>query len=165
MANMFRVMLHCVSHNLVVSMRRLVRLDDPATMFADSETDDSPAEAAVDDEATAVASSSPTERETESQMRRRHNTRRRRDILGEAHPATWRMLVIKVAARVIVSAQRVRILLSTVAQRSLSTMPDTAVQIFSPPYRCIGRFCRSYQRASFEMPSAEYIVAARFSGD
>ena len=40
------------------------------------------------------------------------NERHGRNRLGEAHPRTWRMLVTKVAARIIVSTRRVRVLLS-----------------------------------------------------
>jgi len=39
--------------------------------------------------------------------------RRQRDPLGEGHPCTWRMLLIKVAAEVVVSSRRVVIRLSS----------------------------------------------------
>ena len=50
--------------------------------------------------------------ESDHTRRRRHNERHGRNRLGEAHPRTWRMLVTKVAARIIVSTRRVRVLLS-----------------------------------------------------
>ena len=55
------------------------------------------------------------------------NARHQRNCLGEAHPRTWRMLVTKVAARIIVSARRVRILLS-------ASWPECAL----PAPRCGG---------------------------
>ena len=65
-------------------------------------------------EAATSDSPSDTSKKAESQLqkRQRHNARRRQDILGEAHPATWRMLIIKVATRVVVSARRVRLIIS-----------------------------------------------------
>jgi hypothetical protein len=45
--------------------------------------------------------------------RRRHNERRRRDPLGEGQPATWRRLLIKAAAEVIVSCRRIVVRLSS----------------------------------------------------
>lgn len=101
MANLFRLMLHCLSHNLVTAMRAVVRM----------EGDEGDEEENEDANATDRMPNA-SQRESEKKKRQRHNDRRRRDVLGEAHPATWRMLVIKVAARVIVTARRVRILLS-----------------------------------------------------
>jgi hypothetical protein len=40
------------------------------------------------------------------------NRRREADPLGEGHACTWRMRLIKVAARIEVTARRVRVLLS-----------------------------------------------------
>src|SRR5262249_52738017 len=45
--------------------------------------------------------------------RPRHNARRRRDPLGEGQPATWRLLLIKVAAEVVLSCRRVVVRLSS----------------------------------------------------
>src|SRR5262249_21361602 len=45
--------------------------------------------------------------------RRRHfRARRRRDVLAEAQPCTWRSLLIKVAAEVVVSTRRIVVRLS-----------------------------------------------------
>jgi hypothetical protein len=43
---------------------------------------------------------------------RYQNARRRHDPLGEGQPATWRLLLIKVAATVIVSCRRIVVRLS-----------------------------------------------------
>jgi hypothetical protein len=51
--------------------------------------------------------------ESECVRRKRHNDRRRSDRLSQAQPNTWRMLVIKVASRVVVSCRRVCIELSS----------------------------------------------------
>ena len=40
------------------------------------------------------------------------NARRRRDPLGEGHAETWRMLVVKVAASVVVSCRRIVVRIS-----------------------------------------------------
>jgi Transposase DDE domain group 1 len=90
LANCFRLYLHMLAHNLLVHARRLLpepTLPQPA--------DELPIEALAD------------------RRRRKHfNRRRRADPLGEGHPGTWRTMLIKAAARVVVRARRVRILLS-----------------------------------------------------
>ena len=54
----------------------------------------------------------PVEALPEPERKRSQNARRRHDPLGEGQPATWRMLVIKVAAAVVVRCRRVVIRLS-----------------------------------------------------
>jgi hypothetical protein len=88
-ANYFRLYLHALALNLVVRMRRLVALPE--------------AEARPE---------VPRQAEQGEQRRRRFNQRRRRDVLGEGQPATWRQQVIKVAVRVVSSTRRVVIRLS-----------------------------------------------------
>src|SRR5262245_45335974 len=87
LANYFRLYLHSAALNLLVRLRQRVALPPPIVAI------DPPAE-------------TPVER------RRRHNARRRRDPLGEGQPATWRLLLIKVAAEVIVRCRRVVVRLS-----------------------------------------------------
>lgn len=94
MANLFRIMMHCVSHNMLVLLRRLVAVDEP-TLIAKQDP---------------LVPNKPL-KETKAE-RKVHNDRRKRDPLGEGHPCTWRMHVIKVAARILVSARRVVIQLS-----------------------------------------------------
>jgi hypothetical protein len=48
----------------------------------------------------------------EAERKRYQNARRRQDPLGEGQPATWRLLLIKVAASVVVSCRRIVVRLS-----------------------------------------------------
>ena len=54
----------------------------------------------------------PAEALPEPTRKQYQNARRRRDPLGEGQPATWRLLLIKVAATVVVSCRRIVIRLS-----------------------------------------------------
>ncbi len=90
MANLFRVMMHCLAANLLVVIRGVAELDP----IIESTSDPMPLEA-----------------RSEKQKRRHHNRRRRRDPLGEGHASTWRTQVIKVASRIVVTTRRVRILI------------------------------------------------------
>jgi hypothetical protein len=84
-ANYFRLYLHAVAMNLLVRMRRLVALPEPP-----------PKPGQLPPEA------------LEGQERQRHfRQRRQRDVMGEAQPATWRRLLIKVAVAVLSSGKRV----------------------------------------------------------
>jgi len=94
MANLFRVNLHCLAHNLVARLRQVVARHAPPAAEADADPPSTPFDSEV-------------------MRRKRHNDRRRRDCLSQAQPNTWRMLVIKVAARVVVSVRRVCIELSS----------------------------------------------------
>jgi hypothetical protein len=89
MANCFRMFLHTLAHNLLVHARAL--LPEPKLP---SPPDQLPAEALAG-----------------YQRRRNFNQRRRADPLGEGHSNTWRLMLIKVAARIVVRARRVRVLL------------------------------------------------------
>lgn len=104
MANCFRMFLHCLSHNLLVAMRRRIAAP-PAE----------PAERVLAEEGTdpyQVVHEIPTEACTGRTRRGQFNRRRRADPLGEGHACTWRMMLIKVAARIKVTARRVRVFLS-----------------------------------------------------
>ena len=83
-ANVFRLYLHAAALNLMVRLRR--EIADPP---------ESP------------PSELPLEALPEPSRKQYQNARRRVDPLGEGHPATWRMLVIKVAAEVVVSCRRI----------------------------------------------------------
>jgi hypothetical protein len=87
-ANYFRLYLHAAALNLIVRLRR--EIADPP-----------PVEGPV-----------PVEALTGSERQRYQRLRRRRDPLGEGQPWTWRTLLIKVAATVVVSTRRVLVLLS-----------------------------------------------------
>jgi len=89
MANYFRLYLHAAALNLLSRLRREVA-DPPAT----------PPDAV------------PAEALPQPERKQYHNARRRRDPLGEGQPATWRLMIIKVAATVVVSCRRILIRLS-----------------------------------------------------
>lgn len=88
-ANLFRMYLHGAASNLLVRLRR--EIADPPPW--------PPGEA----EAATLAG---------AERKRYQNARRRRDPLGEGQPATWRMLLIKAAASVVVSCRRIVVRLS-----------------------------------------------------
>ena len=90
MANLFRLMMHTIATNMLVCFRR---------------------EAAKDIAEIPVPTELPVEARSQHAKRQQHNKRRREDPLGEGHASTWRMMLIKVAARVIVTTRRVRILI------------------------------------------------------
>ena len=92
MANCFRMFLHCLAHNMLVSLRRIVAKSPSAD--------------------TASANAVVPEAQTGRQRRRQFNQRRKADPLGEGHAGTWRTRLIKVACRIRVTARRVRVFLS-----------------------------------------------------
>jgi hypothetical protein len=93
-ANYFRLYLHALAMNLLVRLRQAVAEPVPEAAVAPTEE-------------------LPPEAQTGAERQRRFRERRQRDPLGEGHPCTWRMLLIKVAAEVVVSARRVVIRLSS----------------------------------------------------
>lgn len=91
MANVFRMMLHCLAYNLLARLRAIPGLPDITPEF-DGE-------------------GLPTEASTEKHKRTWRNRRRRHDPLVRGQAMTWRTLVIKVAARVITSRRHIRLLI------------------------------------------------------
>ena len=89
MANLFRLNLHCLAHNLLVRARQLIA--------------EPPAEKVID--------GVPPNAQSENSRRQQQNRRRREDPLGEGQPCTWRTRLIKVAAEIRVSSRRILILL------------------------------------------------------
>lgn len=89
LANFFRLYLHAAALNLLARLRREIADPPPAP------TIDLPVAALP-----------------EPERKRYQNARRRQDPLGEGQPATWRLLLIKVAASVVVSCRRIVIRLS-----------------------------------------------------
>lgn len=88
-ANYFRLYLHAAALNLLVRLRR--EIADPPPR---------------EPEAVPVAALAGAERQ------RYQRLRRQRDPLGEGQPWTWRTLLLKVAASVVVRSRRVLVLLS-----------------------------------------------------
>jgi hypothetical protein len=101
-ANYFRLYLHALALNLLVRLRR--QIADPLA-----------AEEGVPPPSAGSATSAelPAEALTGAARQRRFRRRRQRDPLGEGHPCTWRLLLIKVAAEVVVSVRRVVVRLSS----------------------------------------------------
>lgn len=119
-ANFFRLYLHALAMNLLVRLRQQIAepwpvpspaageevLDEVATPGAD--------ETGAAEAPTPVAGEGvPREAQTGAERQRQFRQRRQRDPLGEGHPCTWRLLVIKVAAEVVVSTRRVLVRLSS----------------------------------------------------
>jgi hypothetical protein len=110
-ANYFRLYLHAAAMNLLVRLRRFIAEPSPAptsqvetgTTFAQSGGVAPPADEPC----------VPAEALTGAERQRHFRQRRQRDPLGEGHPCTWRTLLIKVAAEVVVSTRRVLVRLSS----------------------------------------------------
>ena len=97
MANCFRMFLHCLANNMLVSLRQAIA-DPPADECSDNDLDQDAA---------------PVEARTGRARRRDFNRRRQADPLGEGHACTWQMRLIKVAGRIEVTARCVRVFLSS----------------------------------------------------
>jgi hypothetical protein len=90
LANYFRLYLHAAALNLLVRLRREIANPPPVE----------------------TAAPLPVETWTETERKRYQRLRRQHDPLGEGQPWTWRTLLIKVAATVIVSTRRVLVQVS-----------------------------------------------------
>ena len=97
MANCFRMFLHCLANNMLVSLRQTIA-DPPPEEGSSNYLDQDVV---------------PEEARTGRARRRHLNRRREADPLGEGHACTWRMRLIKVAARIEVQARCVRVFLSS----------------------------------------------------
>jgi hypothetical protein len=110
-ANYFRLYLHAAAMNLLVRLRRFIADPLPA-VAADTET------AALTSQSGEAAlpvaeRCGPVEALTGTARQRHFRLRRQRDPLGEGHPCTWRTLLIKVAAEVVVRTRRIVVRLSS----------------------------------------------------
>lgn len=105
MANYFRLYLHAAAMNLLVRLRRTIALPNPTITNTDDNTptynDAVPPETV------------PPEAWTGKERQAFFRARRRRDPLGEGHPCTWRSLLIKVAAEIVVSSRRIVVRLAS----------------------------------------------------
>jgi hypothetical protein len=104
-ANYFRLYLHAAAMNLLVRLRRWIAQPLPAPT-SQAETTPPTGEGG---EATLPAAEArvPAEALTGAARQRHFRLRRQRDPLGEGHPWTWRTILIKVAAEVIVRTRRI----------------------------------------------------------
>ena len=103
MANAFRMFLHCLAHNMLVLLRQTIAAPPDCPIAPPG---DYPAPN------TFIPQQLPPEARTGWARRRDWNRRRAADPLGEGHACTWRMRLIKVAARIKVTARGVRVFLS-----------------------------------------------------
>jgi hypothetical protein len=110
-ANYFRLYLHAAAMNLLVRLRRFIAepLPAPASPVETAQATNERGETAPP----AAEACVPAEALTGAARQRHFRLRRQRDPLGEGHPCTWRTLLIKVAAEVIVRTRRIVIRLSS----------------------------------------------------
>ena len=110
-ANYFRLYLHAAAMNLLVRLRRFIAEPLPALTppVETASPTGQPCEASL----AAGGTSVPAEALTGAERQRHFRLRRQRDPLGEGHPCTWRTLLIKVAAEVIVRTRRIVVRLSS----------------------------------------------------
>ncbi len=111
MANYFRLYLHAAAMNLLARLRRFIGEPFPplAPQTETVPTTTRAGEAAPPSDETCL----PAEALTGAERQRLFRPRRQRDPLGEGHPCTWRTLLIKVAAEVVVSTRRIVVRLSS----------------------------------------------------
>jgi hypothetical protein len=111
-ANYFRLYLHAAAMNLLVRLRRCIAEPLPAPTppagIAVPATSQ-PGGANLPAAETCV----PVEALTGPERQRHFRLRRQRDPLGEGHPCTWRTMLIKVAAEVVVRTRRIVMRLSS----------------------------------------------------
>jgi hypothetical protein len=111
-ANYFRLYLHAAAMNLLVRLRRFIA--EPLPVLASLAETAAPATSQPGEAAPAAAATRvPSEALTGAERQRHFRLRRQRDPLGEGHPCTWRTLLIKVAAEVVVSTRRIVVRLSS----------------------------------------------------
>ena len=111
-ANYFRLYLHAAAMNLLVRLRRFIAEPLPAPKPA-AEMVKASASQQSDTASSAGDVGVPAEALTGAERQRHFRQRRQRDPLGEGHPCTWRTLLIKVAAEVIVRTRRIVVRLSS----------------------------------------------------
>jgi hypothetical protein len=111
MDNYFRLYLHAAAMNLLVRLRRFIAEPLPALVppVETAPRTSQPGETALPADETCV----PVEALTGAERQRHFRLRRQRDPLGEGHPCTWRTLLIKVAAAVVVPTRRIVVRLSS----------------------------------------------------
>ena len=110
-ANYFRLYLHAAAMNLLVRLRRFIA--DPLPALAPQAETVSPTSQPGEAAGPAEEPCVPVEALTGAARQRHFRVRRQRDPLGEGHPCTWRTLLIKVAAEVVVRTRRIVVRLSS----------------------------------------------------
>jgi hypothetical protein len=110
-ANYFRLYLHAAAMNLLVRLRRFIA--EPLPALAPQPKTVSPTSQPDGAVLPAAETCVPAEALSGAARQRHFRLRRQRDPLGEGHPCTWRTLLIKVAAEVIVRTRRIMVRLSS----------------------------------------------------
>jgi hypothetical protein len=110
-ANAFRLYLHAAAMNLLIQLRRFIAEPLPALtpQVETAPPTNQPGEVVPPADEPGV----PAEALTGAARQRSFRLRRQRDPLGEGHPCTWRTLLIKVAAEVVVRTRRIVVRLSS----------------------------------------------------
>jgi hypothetical protein len=110
-ANYFRLCLHAAAMNLLARLRRFIA--EPLPTLAPWTETNLPTRQAGEGTSLVTEAAVPSEALAGAERRRHFRLRRQRDPLGEGHPCTWRTLLIKVAAEVIVRTRRIMVRLSS----------------------------------------------------
>ena len=110
-ANYFRLYLHAAAMNLLVRLRRFIA--EPLLALAPPMETVPPTSQPGEAILPAAGAGVPAEALAGAERQRHFRLRRQRDPLGEGHPCTWRTLLIKVAAEVVVSTRRIVVRLSS----------------------------------------------------
>jgi hypothetical protein len=110
-ANYFRLYLHAAAMNLLVRLRRFIAEPLPALVPPTETTP--PTRQAGEGTSPAAEAAVPVEALSGTERQRHFRQRRQRDPLGEGHPCTWRTLLIKIAAEVVVTTRPIVIRLSS----------------------------------------------------
>jgi hypothetical protein len=112
LANYFRLYLHAAAMNLLVRLRRFIA--EPLPALTPPAVTAAPAASQGGEGASPAAGVGVPAEALMGAARQRHfRLRRQRDPLGEGHSCTWRTLLIKVAAEVIVRTRRVVVRLAS----------------------------------------------------
>jgi hypothetical protein len=109
-ANYFRLYLHGAAMNLFVRLRRFVA--EPLPVLPPP-VETAQGASQLGEAVLSAATCVPAEALTGAERQRHFRLRRQRDPLGEGHPCTWRTLLLKVAAEVIVRTRRIVVRLSS----------------------------------------------------
>jgi hypothetical protein len=119
MANYFRLYLHCLAANMLARLRHVVAHPPKpqiptdtaaAQVAANSAALNGPEQAAA--AAASISAPLPASQLAGRDRQQFFNQRRDADPLGEGQPCTWRRLLFKVAAEIVVSTRRVMVRLS-----------------------------------------------------
>jgi hypothetical protein len=98
--------------NLLVRLRRFIA--EPLPALAPAAEVAAPATSQAGEGTSPAAEAAvPAEALTGGARQRHFRLRRQRDPLGEGHPCTWRTLLIKVAAEVVVRTRRIVVRLAS----------------------------------------------------